>query len=290
MPAKFFKCLNGQEIEMKECFKGCPYGERCMPLPALMAVGKTRPFRGKASVTQLIKDTRSAYLEIVNDYSIDPQKSIASMIGTNAHAIMEHNTPNGYLAEVRLEDDITSGAFDYVDLKGKTLGDFKFYNSYVIAKKLGYRSRWKNNGVYQRGANKGKPKWEQVFEPGGVRDTLEVSIQMSYYKHLLKKHGITVDKLKLHMFIRGGLDRVAKSYGLDHMSYTITLNGISERWVRRYMEIKSKMLLDALESGICPPVCKDRWGSKSNPDLKCREYCGVNKFCDYYQEHYGNKQ
>ena len=148
VPAKYFRCPDGQEIEIRKCYKKCRMKERCMVLPVLKAVGKTRPWKGKPSVTQLIKDTRQTYLEIVNDYTIDPQKSIASMIGTNSHSLMEGNCPNNYLSEVRLEDDITSGQFDAYDMTTKTLIDFKFFGAYRIMRAIGKTLKWKVNGVW----------------------------------------------------------------------------------------------------------------------------------------------
>lgn len=281
MPAKYFKCPDGQKIEIKECFKECRMCERCMLLPVLQSVGKTRPWRGKPSVTQLIKDTRQTYLEIVNEYAIDPQKSIASMIGTNSHSLMEGNVPNGFLSEVRLEDDITSGQFDAYDMKNKTLIDFKFFGAYRIAMALGKRMKWVNKGVYVRGVNKGKPKWEQVYVEGGIKDVLEISKQLSYYRYLMKQHGLEVKDIKVQMLVRGGLDKTAKSYGLDKMSYVVRLNGISDKWIRTYMKAKYDRLMKALETNTLPPLCKDRWN-----DLKCKDYCSVNEFCPYYQEKY----
>lgn len=281
MPAKYFRCPDGEKIEIKDCYKDCRMCERCMVLPVLKSVGKTRPWYGKPSVTQLLKDTRQTYLEIKNDYAIDPQKSIASMIGTNSHSLMEGNVPNGFLSEVRLEDDITSGQFDAYDMKNKTLIDFKFFGAYRIAMALGKRARWVNKGVYVRGAKKGQPKWEQVYQDGGVRDVLEISKQLSYYKYLMKQHGLEVNEIKVQMLIRGGLDKTAKSYGLDRMSYVIRLNGISERWIRLYMKAKYDRLMKALETDELPPLCKDRWN-----DLRCKDYCSVNEFCPYYQEKY----
>lgn len=259
--------------------------ERCMVLPVLKSVGKTRAWYGKPSVTQLLKDTRQTYLEIVKDYAIDPQKSIASMIGTNSHSLMEGNVPNGFLSEVRLEDDITSGQFDAYDMKNKELIDFKFFGAYRIAMALGKRRRWKSVGTYVRGINKGKTKWEMVYENGGVRDVLEISKQLSYYKYLMEKHGLEVKTIKVQMLIRGGLDKTAKSYGLDRMSYVIKLNGISYRWIRRYMKAKYDRLMIALATNELPPVCKDRWN-----DMKCKSYCAVSEFCPYYKTEFGKEK
>ena len=285
VPAKYFKCPDGEKCEMKECFKKCRMKERCMLLPVLKAVGKTREWRGKPSVTQLLKDTRQTYLEITNDYSIDPDKSIASMIGTNSHSLMENNVPNNFLSEVRLEDEITSGQFDAYDMETKTLIDFKFFGAYRIAKALGKQMKWQMNGYYQRGINKGKPKWQQVMVDGGVRDVMEISKQLSYYKYLMKLMGLKVKNIMVQMLVRGGLDKTAKSYGLTKMSYPIRLNGVSEHWIRVYMKAKYNRLMYALKHKELPPLCKNRWN-----DLRCKDYCGVNEFCPYYQEKYGGKK
>ena len=292
MPAKWFTCPNGNQVEIKECLKGCPNGERCMVVPGLKAVGKTRAFYGLPSVTQLLQPTLSAYLAIKYDYAINPMNAIASMIGTQSHSLMENNSPNGWLSEVRLADDICSGQFDAVDLRNKTLIDFKFFGAYRVAGALGYRGRWQKVGQYVKGKNKGQDKWQMVYEPGGVRDILEIAIQLSYYRKLLADHGIDVDKIKVQMFVRGGLDKVAQSYGLTRMSYVIPIFPLPIRHVRKFMQIKHDRLMNALESGICPPVCSEseRWSSKSRPDYKCHNYCNSNINCPYYQEHYGKKQ
>lgn len=259
-----------------------------MVLPALKAVGKTRAWYGKPSVTQLLQPTLPSYLAIKYDYAIDPQASIASMIGTQSHSLMEGNQPNGWLSEIRLEDDLCSGQFDAVDLQSKTLVDFKFFGAYRVAGALGYRGKWTKVGQYVKGKNKGQDKWQMVYEPGGVRDILEIAIQLSYYRKLLADHGITVDKINVQMFIRGGLDKVAKSYGLDRMSYVVPVFPLPIAHVRKYMEIKHDRLMKALETDTIPETCseKERWSSKSRPDFKCQNFCQSNINCPYYQEKY----
>lgn len=283
MPAKFFKCPDGELCKIGDCYKECRMKERCLLLPVLKAVGKTRAWYGKPSVTQLLKDTRQTYLEITHDYAIDPQKSIASMIGTNSHSLMEGNVPNGYLSEVRFEDDITSGQIDGYDCKTQTLFDFKFFGAYRIAMALGKYPKWERK-THLRGKDKGKQYWKQTFVDGGVRGVLEISKQLSYYKVLMKKHGLKVKQILVQMLIRGGLDKVAKEYGLTKTGYIVKLNGISERWIVRYMQAKYDRLMKALETNEMPPVCKNRWR-----DLKCKDYCGVNMYCPYYQAKYGKK-
>jgi hypothetical protein len=88
------------------------------------------------------------------------------------------------------------------------------------------------------------------------------------------------------------LDKVAKSYGLTKQAYVVPIHPLSEHWVNLFMRAKHKALMEALETNTLPKVCskKERWdSSKSYPDRKCRDWCSVNVFCPYWQEHYGGK-
>lgn len=288
MPAVAFQCPNGDITPFKQCLQHCDH--RCMALPALVSAADQRPWRGKPSVTQLIKPTRQTYLEITNDYAVHPMGSIAAMIGTNSHKAFEEHQPNGWLSEVRLEDDITSGQFDAYDCKNMVLWDWKFFGAFRVAKALGYTPRWKKR-IIARGKDKGKEKWEQVFEPGGVRDVMEIAVQLNYYRYLMEKHNLPVKKINVNMFIRGGIDATAKKYGITQAGYIVPINFISLHWVRTYMKAKYDALMRALDSGEIPAVCskKERWDtSKSYPDRRCRDWCSVHEFCPYWKENYGN--
>lgn len=305
MPAVGFKCPNDMgfaywknDYDKQKC-SHCP--NPCMARPALQAAAQQRPWKGKPSVTQLIQPTLPTYLAIVKDYFIEPMGTIASMIGTNSHQAFENAQPNNWLAEVRLEDDITSGQFDAYDTTTKTLWDWKFFGAFRIAKALGYTPRWTKK-IITRGKNKGQEKWEQVFEYGGVRDIREIAIQLNYYRYLMEKQGLEVKNIKVNMFIRGGLDATAKRYGLTQPAYIVPINFISKQWVRKYMVMKYDALMRALEEyereGVdvpdfipsCLSACnkRDRWdNSKTYPDRKCRDWCNVHEFCPYWQENYG---
>lgn len=286
MPATSFRCHDGRVVPFEACLKGCDH--RCMSLPALMAAaGATRHWFGKPSVTQLIKPTRPAYLEIVHDYAIDPMGGIAAMIGTNSHKAFEESQPKGWLAEVRLEDDITSGQFDAYDCRTQTLWDWKFFGAFRIAKALGYAPHWERR-IITRGKHKGEEKWEQVFAPGGVRDVREIAIQLNYYRYLMEQHHLHVKNINVNMFVRGGVDATAKRYGITQPGYIVPINFISLHWVRTYMKAKYDALMRALDTGVVPPPCskRDRWDSaKTYPNRKCADWCPVNVFCDFYQTH-----
>lgn len=289
MPVTKFICHDGNECNISDCLKECRMSERCMVLPALKAAGRPHFSNGKFSVTTLIKPTIQVYLENKYDYAINPLNTVASMIGTSSHSLMENNKCVGWLSEDRFDSDIASGSPDAVDLKNGILWDFKFFGAYKISQVLGYRPKWKKTGVYQRGINKGKDKWVQEFTPGGVRDVMEIAKQLSYYKVLLEEHNIKINKINVSIFIRSGLDKTAKSYGLTKVNYTVPIFPIHTSLIKKYFQMKYDRLKYALDNDIMPKHCskKDRWdNSKSYPDRKCKNYCSVNKFCPYYIDKY----
>lgn len=280
MSAIGFKCPNGDKVKFEDCFARCDH--RCMALPALKATGSPHWF-GKPSVTQLLAPTRAMYLQIVNDYYLNPHGSIAAMIGTSMHAIMEDNCPINWIMEARLSDDITSGAFDAYDAENRTLYDFKNYGAYKVAMALGMKGIWQKR-VITRGKRKGEEVWEQKFVGGGVRHVHDVALQLNYYRILMQKHGLPVEKMMVQVFVRGGVDKTAKSYGVTEPTYLIPINPISDKWVRMYFETKYRRLMYAIEHNEMPPVCKEneRWN-----DRRCKDYCEVHEFCPYWQENYG---
>ena len=267
MPAIGFVCPNGEHKRFEECMGDCP--SRCMALPALKSAATQRNWTGKPSVTQLLKPTRQTFLEITKEYYISPMNGIAAMIGTNSHKAFEDNVPNNWMAEVRLENDIVSGQFDAYDCKNGILWDWKFFGAYRIARAIGMTSKWQKR-VIKRGKDKGKEKWEQVFVSGGVRDVMDIAKQLSYYKVLMEDNGLTVNAINVNMFVRGGIDATAKKYGITQAGYIVPIHPISRHWVERYFQHKHRLLMEALENNVLPPVCskKDRWdSSKSYPQM-----------------------
>lgn len=198
---------------------------------------------------------------------------------------MERNRPNGYICEVRFQDDICSGQIDDYDSITKTLIDYKFFGAYPLAKKLGHMPCFGPTGEYYvRGEKKGQQKWDMTWKPCEP-DIGDPQKQLSYYRVLLENHGIEVKQAKLQMFLRGGLDKTAKSYGIKRFSNPIWIPLLPKDEIRKYMKNKYDLLMSALNNKQMPDICEDRW----KDDMKCTDYCGVNVHCPYYQEKYLNK-
>lgn len=275
---KYFNCPDGNTVEVDYCLHHCDH--QCMTLPTRLFVSKTRKQDGvHFSITQLTNPTCHEYLKITSPETVNPMGMMQAGMGTNNHALLEGNIPNGYIGEVRLEspDGLISGQFDLVDLKRKTLFDYKWVSAYSLAMMLGYERKgyWHE---FTRGKKKGQKEWRYKFQPGGKPDYHTYDMQQNAYRILLKQHGIQID----HMFLQATAkesDAMLKSLGLDRRVYLIELPKYDDDKVIEYFHKKYNALRDAIKTQTIPPKCEDTWN-----DRRCEAYCSINKYCPYYKK------
>ena len=274
---KHFICPDNQKIEITECLKECRMFDRCLSMRTLGYIAKEREWKGTPSVTQLLSGTRQKYLEITQEYAINPQNLLFAMLGTSTHEKQEENTPENDKTEERLSLGYVNGAYDYYETSTQTLYDTKTYGSYKVAKALGYFEKWVHVGVYQRGDKKGQNKFEKQWVPGGYKDRFELAVQMNCYRIMLEKEGYPVKRMLCEVICKDGGTFMAKQRGIDRIGYLIPINKISDIWIERYFKHKSKKLLEALEKKELPPTCTKRetWDGR-----KCQDYCPVWEYCE----------
>lgn len=292
MPYTSYFCPDGGQIKIEDCLKECrlkgkmnpitgmdyvPCG-RCLSIPTLRAVSEQRSWTGKPSTTQLLRGTREAYLTLTREYAIDPKSMMFALHGTNTHARLEDGMSEEDLGEQRLDDGVSTGAFDYYsDEDGGTLFDYKTYSSYVCGKYMGIGSRKELIGHYKNG----KPRFQSVRTYGNAKHDLDLAIQLNDYRmkiqKVLKK---PVANMVCEMIVRDGGTYMAKNRGVDDTAYLIKVGKISDIWVERYMKRKANDLISALETGRMPPPCRPHecWHGR-----KCRDFCPVNMYCDAYK-------
>lgn len=274
----FFKCPDGESIKIEECIKECRICNRCLSLPTLRMIAEQREWTGKPSTTQLLKGTREAYLEIVHDDLVmDPQDQAFRILGTKAHDMLEKYTP-GEIAEERLEDENSTGAFDVYDPVNKYLYDYKTWGSYKVMKALGIEIVDVPTGeVYKSGAKKGQEKTRKEPQHTGVIDMEDTELQLNDYRIKLESAGFPVEKMYVEAVVRDGGTMMATSRGLDKNIYLIPVKRLDDEYVKEYFTKKSKALLDALETKIVPAPCTDKecWDGR-----KCKDYCSVSKYCE----------
>jgi len=284
MPATQFICPDGSRTLIRDCLAACPKKQRCMFLPTLRAVAASLD-RGitEPTVTELIAGTRETYLKKTTDYAVNPQDILYALHGSAVHTLNENHTQGIMLTEIRLKDDITSGKFDLygeiLDQDTGVLGDIKVTSSYKIMKALGkYKVDVPTGEVYKSGAKKGQIKYKKEWREDGVRGILVWAIQLNYYRLLLEKQELKVNKMVIQALCRDNSLRMASERGIDQAIYLLPVNRINDNWIVRYMRHKAAVLAQALDTHTLPPVCKakERWNNR-----KCLDYCQVAEHCPY---------
>lgn len=288
MPAKWFVCPNGEQIEIAECLEKCSSGSRCMLLPTLRSIAASlnRNLAG-ASVTELLEGTRAAYLKKATEYAVNPQKRLSALMGTGVHAVHEEHAYGDISSEVRLYGEHCSGKYDLygavLDADTAILADIKTASAAKISRALGYyKADVPTGAVFKSGPRKGEPKTRKEWRAGGVRHTRDWSIQLNSYRILLESQGMPVYRMVVQAICRDAGARATAEYGLDKAVFLIPVNKISDRWINRYLGYKAVLLEMALKHGITPPPCnyRERWRN----DAKCQAYCDVADTCDYGQK------
>ena len=291
MPYDSYKCPDGGVIKIEDCLKQCrlvgkmnpvtgmPYVPcgRCLSAPTLRKIAEQREWTGKPSTTQCLRGTREAYLMLTRNYAIDPKSMMFALLGTQTHANLEHGMEEGDLGEQRLDDGVSTGAFDFYSPENEgTLFDYKTYGSYVAAKTMGMGTKKVLVGHYKNG----KPRYRTVITYGNAKHMFDLAVQMNDYRmkieNILHK---PVANMVCEIIVRDGNTYMATSRGVTENAYLVPVGKISDRWMKRYMEKKAGDLIKALETKTLPPPCKTRecWGGN-----KCEKFCAVNKFCDAY--------
>lgn len=291
MPATKFICPSGERVRIVECLRSCE--KRCMFLPTLRAVAKSLERNiSEPTVTELIAGVRETYLKKTSAYAVEPASVLYALQGQALHSINELNTQGEILSEERLKDDITSGQFDLygkiLDADDGVLGDLKVTSSFRLMRALGiYKVKVDTGEVYKSGLKKGQPKFRSELRFDGVRDLLDWSIQLNYYRLLLERAGFKISRMYIQAICRDASLRIAQERGIDKPVYIIPINRISDSWLTRYFQHKAKLLRKAIENKTLPPICsfRERWGNR-----KCLDYCAARENCPYAQKLLSKKE
>lgn len=292
---KSFICPDGKQCDIEQCLKpqGCRLGSRCTTWSFLSLAGEQRVWKGIPSVTQLLKGTCQAYLELVTDYAAEPDDSVYRVIGTKIHDKLAQKHPDKFIEE-RLTVWGISGQFDEYDMEDgvNILSDYKTSGSYAVAKSMGLNFRLVENGEqYQKKTTVKQPDGtEKTFQKGDLkqvkeyypdpskRDCWDYDMQLNMYRLMLESIGLPVDKMRLVFFVRDGGTQMAEMRGITRRTYLVDVPRFDDSEVRKYFEAKRDSLLSALESQKLPEKCSDRetWNG-----ARCREYCPVREHCPY---------
>lgn len=314
MPAKFFKCPDGETIEIDQCLqpKGCrmrkpfklPIGlsidiqNRCGTLPYLRLVGYDREWRG---VTPSAAGTgpRLLYLRATTDYTIDPNGRTFAAFGTSTHdKLAMHKYTYDVLSEEKLSDKKAHGIADVLEQDDDfhdyyILNDYKTYGSFKVAKLLGLVKTdiplLDSDGnviLLKSGKNKGQPKTvsEIKFDPYQA-DLKDVGFQLNRYRIFFNQAGFKISHMRLQVIVRDGGTRVAKNRGLERNLYMIDVPMLSDSEVIKFYDELQAEVDGGFDTGYVRR-CNDweAWDGR-----RCKGSCEVAEACQQMDIEFNNR-
>jgi len=165
MPLTRFICPDDETIKCEDCVEKCRLGNRCYPLAMLRRiVNGRREWKGIPSATEIIKNTRQAYLMNKEDYEEKPDQHTLALLGTIFHSTVEMDF------ERMTYKSMFTGLPDWYDKETGELIDYKVSGEYKYKKK----------------------------------DYKDYTLQLNMYRLLLEQEGFSVKSMKIAFIVRDG--------------------------------------------------------------------------------------
>lgn len=277
-----FVCPDGETIKFEECLKKCRMASRCLTLPTLMAISKTRKWTGTPSVTQCLNGTMEAYLKITVPYFINPQRYAFALLGTDHHKNLERAAlPAEVFGEEQFKEEGLTGQVDLLD--GRVLTDYKTWGSYKVAKALGYYYVSVPTGeFYKSGAKKGQEKFKKELRQSPDKiDMIDAIYQLNRYRIFFEKAGFPIEKMQIQATVRDGGTYIAFSRGVKNNIYLIDVPRVDDEIILEYFSRKGSALVKCVSTKTPPAdpcTPEERW-----EDRKCKSFCEVAASCPHGQ-------
>jgi len=296
MPAKYFICPDGIEIEIIECLKngGCRLKERCATRPYLRLIGFDREYKG-VTPSSAGNGPRLIYLKATEDYSVDPNNRVWASIGTGTHGKLSiHKYTRDVLSEEPLSDEKTQGIPDVLEESEIKDGwfdlyDYKTWGSYKLMLALGgdYVPLLNENNepvLYVRGAKKGQPKKGYKL---GVKnpDLLAEELQLNRYRIFFEQYGFPIDKMLIQAIPRDGGTQVARSRLIERNLYILPIRRLDDDFVLHYynlLQIDVDVAFEINYARLC-----DEWETWEY--RRCKDFCEVSNYCKQMSKEHNEK-
>lgn len=312
---KWFVSPTGEKHTIRECVEEGLLDEY-YPRSYLLMCAQERRWTGTPSTTQLIDGTRMAYLKLLCNYSVDPDKESFKVLGTKAHSRLEKCITLASYAEYELCHDNISGIVDLVEPHGKDLWliDYKTWGSYRVNRALGWvkkeRPMVDQDGapvLYKRsgkGYTAGQQRTESYYEVDKDQaDTRDLTLQLNWYRYMFEstQGNKVISRLKAFATVRDGNTHIAFSRGIKDNTYYLDVDFMDDNDLVKYFHGKRDALLSVLELQnekwnefarskhvlnaarvkqsiieCCPPMCTDH---ETWQGRRCRDYCEVSNIC-----------
>ena len=289
MGAKWFKCPDGEQIEIARCLAngGCRMVSRCATRPYLRLVSHEREWRG-VSPSAAGNGPRLIYLRQVTDFVTDPDAAAFAAVGTATHAKLSlHYYTRNVLSEEPLSDELMRGIPDVLeededDPKSFVLTDYKTWGSYKVMKGLGIVQTEEkitdeagNQLFFKTGKSAGQPKTRKVYARTGEPDLTSEELQLNMYRIFFEKNGFPVSKMNVQAIVRDGATFVAEGRGIDRRVYVLPIKRLDDRDVIGFYNVLRAEVGTAFKHGwVRRCNAWENWEGR-----RCQEYCEVKNQC-----------
>lgn len=277
MPGKWFRCPDGQQIEIEQCLKekGCRMGQRCATRPFLRLAGFDRKWTG-VSPSSAGNGPRVLYLKAMCEYVIDPNDRVWAALGTSTHdKLAMHKYASNVLTETPLSDNEMKGIADVLEEDEEKQGyfilsDYKTWGSFKVAKAMGLTSETVEETVMEdgkpvilkSGPNKGKPKTKQnkvvKYDPTKV-DLRSEELQLNRYRIFFESYRFPVSRLQIQVVSRDGGTYIAQNRGIDRNLYIIPIKRLLNADVLNFYRVLAEEVKQAFATGYARKC--DEWES-----------------------------
>jgi len=290
IPAKYFICPSGRQIEIKQClaYRGCPEKERCATLPYLRAVSFDREYKG-VSPSMAGNGPRLIMLKATKDYAIKPHSRTWAILGTSVHGKLSmHKYTQDVLAEETLSEGEKKGIPDVLeedefDEGYHILTDYKAFGSFKVAKILGIVKKTvtvldeKTGEPYRfkSGAKKGQVKTRQEIDyRPDLADVRGERLQLNRYRIFFARNGFDkVNKLRLQILVRDGNTAIAFSRGIMKPLYMVPIQLMDDKEVLDYYRNLEREVSEAIASGYARKCNSwETWEGKRCSEAWCECY------------------
>lgn len=285
MPAKWFLCPDGETIECLQCTTKCRMERRCMTIPTALYFGQTRPLPKipRVSASQGANGVRLIYLRMTQPYIVDPQKSVALLLGTVVHHQLEKGASGDrFLSEQYFKNDYTSGIIDLYERPTKTLYDYKTYGAFALRKALGLEKSVvpdPSGAVYKRDCKSGKkgdPRMIEVWTENPEKaDRRGLELQLNCCRILIQEL-YPVEHMTAQVLAKEP-PWFLKQNGIDRPLHIFDIARLPDDEVIEVFKTKTEELRHAFRTGEVPDYCtlSERWENK-----RCDNHCDVASVCN----------
>lgn len=262
---------------------------------------------GEISATTLIKGVKEYLLteRHWDDITVDVKDQIWALWGTTAHKLLEKEY-EGTFTEEKFEQKVgnytVTGRVDCYDMENETLYDYKTTSAWKVVYKN--FEDWKSQGLIYAwllskiGLKVKKCKFEAILRDWSETESLR---KADYPKSPVYIYEFDVTEEDIKAIGEKIEQKVAKvEENLKVADDDIEPCSKEERWTSadvyavmkdgRKTSIKNFDNLEDAERLAGELGEKHYVETRPGVDKKCPKYCVCKEFCNYYREHYGNKE